>query len=268
MSAPASVAIIGSGSIGTELAERLHDLCRVRLVSARRLLTMSKKESHGLLSSANIVVFAHGANVNSRFFDRDYDDLLSSRVEPLRQVARLGLAQSTRYILVSSTVAFLEEVGERGLVSLQATYEWQFKSLFARNSVLVLRFGTVFTGRGSVDQAFVALQRTLILKRLRIFGGTNTPFVGPRAMQQVAHFLASGRRDLDGQLVTVAENHGLDLNSRLDQYVPVSFALPIPLDLYSWVFARFGIRPEFFRMNLSMIDPQELARFKDMDPAC
>jgi len=250
--ARAFIVIVGSGNIGVDLAERLTAHCEVSLLSARRLLSMKDAELAAAIRPASIVVFAQGANVNTRSFERDYDMLVGSRIDPLVRVASCLENPLLRCVLISSTVAFLGNKNPRTLAALQIVYEDEFRRLFGKQPMLILRFGTVCTGHSGAIARVASLRRTLLVKRLRIAGGTSIPYVDHPEMQSVATLLAN-QFAFDGRSLVVAAKHGLNLNALLQRHVPVTWRIPVPLNVYRWIFERLGIRGEFFSVTQEML---------------
>ncbi|MDF1887354.1 hypothetical protein P2D89_00030 [Agrobacterium rhizogenes] len=205
-----------------------------------------------LLHGASTVVFAHGANVNTRSFRRDFGMLLQSRTRPVDKAAQ-HVTTGCRFIVVSSTVAYSSPRDGESLAALQTVYEAHFNKALQGHPTVILRFGTVVTGDGNVEQSLARLSLTFLLKRLRVLSPTDIAYVGTCAMQAASDFIASSSSDFDGDIVMVAEPDGLDLNALLDRLLPVRLTIRIPLRLYTWLFGLFGVRPEFFETRLALV---------------
>ncbi|MDJ1638189.1 hypothetical protein [Rhizobium rhizogenes] len=250
MSAHGRVVIIGQGGIGKDLRSRIG--AGAMIVGARDFLDMAESGASELLRGASTVVFAHGASVNTRSFRRDFKTLLQSRMRPVDKAAQ-HLSNACRYILVSSTVAYRSPSDAGGLAALQNAYESHFRTALRGANTVILRFGTVVTGNGNVEQSLARLSRTFILRRLRVLSRTEIAYVGTCTMQATSTLIASSSTDFDGEIIAVAEPEGLDLNALLDALLPARVTIPVPLRLYTWLFGLFGVRPEFFETSLALV---------------
>jgi hypothetical protein len=243
-----SVVIIGAGTIGMLVGHDLQSKFSVFSISARALLdgtAVARLEMAMQLEPA--IIFAHGAPVNIRTFERDYDLLLHTRIEPLELVQKAVLQYQlpARTILISSTVAALEATnGLKNLACLQLAYEQRFVELFGSASASILRVGSVIDQGSQINEGIKKLKKTLLLKRLRIAGGSKIAWADNSLICNAVNAALDGSRH---ELMTiVAHPEGVDLNTLLDQLIPVRFAIQVPAYIYRWIWCRLGVREEFF----------------------
>lgn len=163
------LAIIGSGFIGKGIARHLGEEFATSLVGARNVIAVRTWAEDPGLSDQYVLVFAHGRNVNVRCFDRQFDEILRSRLEPLDRVAEMF--PTAPAVLVSSTAALspCHSRRARSLPAMQRIFEERFVSLFGERAS-ILRVGTLVGPGSQFSEGLAALRKTILLKRLRSAG--------------------------------------------------------------------------------------------------
>lgn len=240
------IVIVGAGRIGNSLYEALGSERPVSLLSARKLLARDPVAVRATRQEGVTLIFTHGQNVNVAGFRSKFEQILQSRVEPLRVAFDGGAVR--RAVLISSTVAFATRT-DLSLAAMQASYEAQFSS-FSRGCICsVLRVGTLVGDGSQFSQGLEVLRKTILLKRLR----SNTPL--PVSVADMDLVIASVRAAVAAPEAVdwiVAYRESLDVNQALDG-VFSGFRLRLPVSVLSMVWSLFGIRPEFLSVRPEML---------------
>lgn len=237
------LAIIGSGFIGKGIARHLGEEFATSLVGARNVIAVRTWAEDPGLSDQYVLVFAHGRNVNVRCFDRQFDEILRSRLEPLDRVAEMF--PTAPAVLVSSTAALSPRHSRRArsLPAMQRIFEERFVSLFGERAS-ILRVGTLVGPGSQFSEGLAALRKTILLKRLRSAGApkllwADLPLVA-EAVRQAA--TRPGTRWL------VASSDLLDLNAELDRAFPGA-RLEVPSAVFGAIWEALGIRSAFLTVS-------------------
>ncbi len=233
--------VVGAGLVGQAVARALRNAgWSAETLSARDLLDGARPTA----GSVELMAFAQGKPVTVRNFRSHFDDLLASRIEPLKAAAALpGVGPTTRALLISSTVAFLQP-GGRDLPALQRRFEEAFTALFPDGSIL--RLGAMRGPNWQIDQGLPGFSRTLLIKRLRLRRPTDIPWADDALLDAAVRAASTAP---PGQRVAVAYPRGFDINAFLDSGGPLLFRVPLPDTWFLRVYENLGAPPAFMTIS-------------------
>jgi len=230
------VLVVGRGLVGRACAAAL--LARghaVETASARAVMEGQPGPA------ADHAVFAQGKPVTVRNFAAAWDDLLASRTGPLA-----AAAPGTAAILISSTVACLPSpAGARDLPALQRAYEAAFLERFPDGSIL--RVGAMRGPGWQIDEGLAPLNRTMLLKRLRMRGSTDIPWADDELL---SHALSVAVDATVPMRAIVAYPSGFDVNAFLDAGLgPMRVRLPVHDPWFRTAYELQGAPPAFLAIT-------------------
>lgn len=236
------IVIVGAGYIGRELHARLGPAPETVLLSARDVMSASEAWLDSNVPRSGAIVFAHGRSVNVRGFRHSYDDILDSRLLPLKRLASRATRMTA--ILVSSTVA-AGEGSTRSLPELQRVFEQRFKQLYGSGRHAILRVGTIVGPGAQFTDGLHSLSRTNLLKRLRSCSSPRVPYADA---DLVASAVDVAIATAESERWIVVYPIPLDLNRVLDG-VCRSFRIYLPHPIFAAVWQLLGVRTDFMAIS-------------------
>jgi hypothetical protein len=125
-------------------------------------------------------------------------------------------------------------------------FEQAFTALFPQGSIL--RSATVF-GRGSqIQRGLDVLAKRWLVKRLRITGTTDVPWIERDQLSAAVRRVAAGA---PGQRLAIANERGYDMNTGLDGAYSGPFKIRVPTALYMAWYRAMGMPHEFVSMTMA-----------------